>query len=274
MYRTVWRTLPRALRRRLYPHGVLRIPIDADHAFSMICTGEYIEADVYRWGFGNGWEGVSLRAWARLAAGSATIVDIGAYRGIYALSAKAMNPRANVIAFEPGDMAYQRVSDNARLNGFEITAERLALSDRTGEAVLYATSGGGSSSIEGRPDQAYVEVPVATTTLDGYFERSGLDSADLVKIDVEGHEAAVLRGMRGILARSRPTLLMEVLTDAVGAAELELIKAYGYEMFRVHDNDGLEPISTLGGQIRGSRNVLLCQPEAFETAQLKELLVG
>jgi hypothetical protein len=45
-------------------------------------------------------------------------------------------------------------------------------------------------------------------------------------------------------------------------------------MFRVHDNDGLEPISTLGGQIRGSRNVLLCQPEAFETAQLKELLVG
>jgi FkbM family methyltransferase len=273
IYRRVWQAMPVGARRRLFPGGILRIPVDASHSFAMMGVGGYIESDLVRFGYGKGWEGVSLRAWARLAAGAGTIVDIGAYRGIYALAAKAMNTAAKVIAFEPVAANHQRLVDNARLNGFDITAEEMAVSDSTGTEVLFSTQRGGFSSLESPPDRFFVEVEVPTTSLDDYLDRLGLASVDLVKIDVEGHEAAVLRGMHNVLGRSKPTLLMEVLTDAAGAAEMELIHAHGYEMFRIHENDGLEPITTIGGQIRGSRNILLCQPEVFEAAGLSELLI-
>ena len=272
IYRRVWQATPRAWRQRLFPHGVLSIPIDAAHSFRAMGVGGYIESDIVRFGYGKGWEGISLRAWARLAARAGTILDIGAYRGIYALAAKAMNANAKVIAFEPVPRNYQWLVDNVQLNKFEIGTEPIAVSDSTGTQVLFNTRRGAYSSLETPPDQFFVEVEVPTTTLDDYINGSGLAAVDLIKIDVEGHEAAVLRGMHGVLARSKPTLLMEVLTDSAGAAEMDLLHAYGYEIFRIHENDGLERVTTIGGQIRGSRNFLLCRPEIFEAAGLDQLL--
>lgn len=49
-----------------------------------------------------------------------------------------------------------------------------------------------------------------STTLDALVATEGLPGPDLIKIDVEGYEAHVLRGMQGTLTQFKPTVLLEV----------------------------------------------------------------
>jgi FkbM family methyltransferase len=255
---------------------VLRIPIDDSHFFVMRSMASYIETDLHRWGYGHGWEGLSLRVWARLAQNAATIVDVGAFRGVYALAAKAMNPQAHVIAFEPVERSHGRLIENVQLNAFEIDVQQVAVSDGTGTAVLHQSLKWNQalSSLARRPKVASREVEVPTTTLDDFVDRKELGSVDLIKIDVEGHEAAVLRGMTGVLARSRPTLIVEILTEDAGAAVLGMLQQHGYLAHLISENDGLEPIVEIDPNVRGSRNFLFCQPETFEAAGLADLLIN
>lgn len=267
--------VPRALKRRLFVHGDISIKVDDAHSFLMRTRGEYIESDLHRSGFGRGWEGVSLRAWAHLAPQAATILDIGAHRGVYALAAKCLNPRARVIAFEPLEPSFRRLMKNAELNGFQIEGEQLAVSDSNGRAVLFQPLVQHAlASIERPPRGKSVPIQVATTTLDDYARRNQLSSIDLVKIDVEGHEAAVLRGMSQILARWRPAVLIEVLTEDAGAAVIDLLGPHDYNMYRVSETDGLDPIVDIGPKVHRIRNFLFCRPEMFATAGLSELLIG
>jgi FkbM family methyltransferase len=268
--------LPRIVTKRLFPHGVLRIPIDESHSFVMLSKGDYIETDLHRWGYGRGWEGLSLQVWARLARDAGTILDMGAFRGVYALAAKAVNPQARVIAFEPVASSHDRLVENVSLNGFDIDAQRLAVSDSTGTATMFDAlkRGHALASLARPPKVAYVKIEVPTTTLDAFLEREGMASVDLIKIDVEGHEAAVLRGMSGLLARSRPTLIIELLTEGAGANVLDMLRRHAYQAYLVAENDGLEPIAAVGPKVRGSRNFLFCQPEVFAAAALSELLIG
>jgi FkbM family methyltransferase len=254
----------------------VRIRIDDSHSFLMRSTGSFIETDLKRFGFGHGWEGLSLRTWSRLAPNAATILDVGAFRGVYALSAKALNPAARVIAFEPVQASHDRLVENVQLNGFAIEAARLAVSDSSGSAVMFDAQSWGHavSSLARPPKVAYVELEVPTTTLDDYLEQAGVGSVELVKIDVEGHEAAVLRGMSATLARSRPAMIIEILTEGAGAEVLAMLQQHGYQAYQVSENEGLEPIEAVGATVRGSRNFLFCTPEDFAEARLSELLIG
>jgi hypothetical protein len=92
---------------------------------------------------------------------------------------------------------------------------------------------------------------------------------DLVKLDVEGHERAVLEGMRETLARFSPTLFMELLPRlAHDVAFVERLVADGYAFF----------LLTGDGPVRSERvqpsprfrNVVLCRREA-DLAELAAL---
>jgi hypothetical protein len=78
--------------------------------------------------------------------------------------------------------------------------------------------------LEGHPTPAVLEV--ATTSLDSYFAR---DPLDFVKLDVEGAEAGVLRGMRGLLHERKPTIAVEFHTDGGWAGRSELLDT-GYRL--------------------------------------------
>lgn len=75
------------------------------------------------------------------------------------------------------------------------------------------------------------ERSVAMVTLDAVAAREGLHP-DVVKIDVEGHELAVLQGMPRLLAEAPPALLLEVTRDH--AAILALLQGAGYALFAAH----------------------------------------
>ena len=79
-----------------------------------------------------------------------------------------------------------------------------------------------------------VEVPVET--LDGVVERSGVGRIDLIKIDVEGSETAVIKGAAHTLERFRPVILVEAFQPSLSRMGssvrelLDLIRGHGYEV--------------------------------------------
>lgn len=165
-----------------------------------------------------------LRA-QKLAGGLA--LDVGANLGNHTLAlAEAFD---EVWAFEPSPRTHSLLRFNTeRLP--QVRRFELALSDRQGEASLQVPEDNlGMASLQlevGGP--RYV---VSTLPLDALPEVSERRVA-LIKLDVEGHEAAVLRGAEQLLLRDRPVLVFEQLAreiDADGSSEvLRLLRAAGY----------------------------------------------
>jgi FkbM family methyltransferase len=107
-------------------------------------------------------------------------------------------------AFEPSSYTFGRLSEE--FDGQPVSLHQVALSERSGSTVLHVMApGAGINSLHepSRPLAGATTEEVATTTLDAYAEHAALDQITLVKIDTEGHDLAVLRGARKLLAEHR-----------------------------------------------------------------------
>lgn len=120
----------------------------------------------------------------------AVIVSAGANIGVMARLLHARYPRTRLIAFEPapGNAALLR-RNLGDLPG--VTIEECALSDRDGTALLHF----GSHDAEHSLVSGEGGTPVRCERLDHYLDRHGIQRVALLKIDVEGSEAALVRGL-------------------------------------------------------------------------------
>ncbi len=175
---------------------------------------------------------------ACIAASPGMVIDVGANTGFYALLATRASPDVCVLAFEPYGPVYEVLGRNIAANAIRgrIESLPLALSDHAGNATLYVpTQEHGlmetSSSLEEEFRPGHSEaLMVETRTLDTFL--ASHPCADkritLIKVDVEGHEAAVLAGARATIARWRPMLFIEVLPMADMAALTRLLAENDY----------------------------------------------
>lgn len=177
------------------------------------------------------------RLMCRLCDPHRTSLDVGAHRGDYAIEMARHSRR--VVAFEPIPELVDKLRDLARGAPCELVIEAVALSDTEGTAQLRVPRGKpGSSTLEaGNVHVAALaasapvdEVTVRLRRLDDY----AYDDVEFAKIDVEGHQIAMLTGGAQTLARCRPHLLVEIdETHAAGAIERidEHLRAIGYQGF-------------------------------------------
>lgn len=164
--------------------------------------------------------------------------DVGSNVGYYTLlAAPLVGKNGKVHAFEPVSEQHADLRANLERNQLQnVVPERLIVTDRTGtmEINLGAEDNAGTASVnlvyrEDRPTER-----VDCTTLDKYLHERGVTRLDVLKIDVEGHEPFVLRGMKETLRTLRPLLLVEVRSDMleeVGSSREDLfaqIAAHGY----------------------------------------------
>lgn len=169
------------------------------------------------------------------------VVDAGAFIGYYTLLlSQLVGPDGHVFAFEPEPRAFALLQRNVQENGFRnVTLVPQALGERSGRQALQLTrSGFGGEMTEAPADGSGRRVDVERTSLDEFFTGFARPIA-LIKMDIEGREAAALRGASRLLRQSDPALLVELNPAALRragvepAALLEELAALGFEPRRV-----------------------------------------
>ena len=210
-----------------------------------------ISNPVYWMGW-NSYEPEASELFFRLAKDCSTVIDVGAYIGLYSLLAAHANPSGKVYAFEPMPKAFERLSQNAQLNRLSnIQCVNTALGEKIGTAQLFSStdfptiSGLHAGFVQSWGKTTYTSVSV--DTLDCFVERHHIDRVDLVKMDTETTESEVLRGMIKTLDRDRPTLFCEVHSNAINERALtEILTPFGYKYYHLVPEG-----ATLRGNIQG-----------------------
>ncbi len=174
-------------------------------------TAETVAASIY---FVGSWE-KPLTRWlaTRLRPGD-TFVDVGAHIGYFAIVAsRLVGESGNVVAIEPLRRSFEQLEQNVALNhARNIRAVNLAVLDRQSELVLWAHPRNPGATFTDPPNPGYRrEAPVEARPLTEILEAAEIARARVIKIDVEGSEAAVVEGMTPLLSSTRDDL--EVLVE-------------------------------------------------------------
>ncbi len=167
-----------------------------------------------------------------------TVIDIGANIGLYSLLAgKTVGSTGRVIAFEPVPEIFERLGRHISLNGLtNILPQRIAISDTNGTGTFFLGRTGSSGSLFRQETSRSIRVN--TETLDSFLRRKEIRKVDAVKVDAEGAEMRIVRGMQRLLLSSeKPLLMFEILPPALqpaGSSAEEIfddIVSYGYAAF-------------------------------------------
>ncbi len=189
-------------------------------------------------------------------------IDVGANVGSVTLLVADKIDRA--ILFEPDRVAVARARENVGINHLPFEVHELAVSDVQGQ-VEFEDAGRGSSC--NRTVVGFeTNVPTRTVhrvTLDDFLDEHGtISELIVIKIDVEGHENAVIRGMRRLLQAKRARLVMFEYLQRTNLSEtLASFKAAGYTTFELTSN-GPSEVQT---GIRPLQNLFACPSEIFRT---------
>jgi FkbM family methyltransferase len=178
-------------------------------------------------------------AFRRHVGPGSVVWDVGANVGYFSLLAARLG--ATVHAYEPVPENVRAIRGNVAANGFDerVEVHPVAVAASAGRAGLLVVEDPSWSHLadRGRHPRTRHELEVDVVTLDGL----GLPAPDLVKIDVEGSEVAVLQGARELLARARPVLIVEL--HETNAEVCDLLEGAGYA---VENLDGPEPPRAAG----------------------------
>lgn len=161
------------------------------------------------------------------------IYDIGANIGIHSLILACEHPDCQVHAFEPETLNFWKLLRNIELNKLKnITAHPIAAGAK--REIRYLSLQGYLSGLGQHSLQKTVSsltTPVEVWGLDSYIRKQKIPRPDLVKIDVEGFELQVLKGMTHQLKTKRPQFIIEVHEALTDRSKVEsFLKKYNYKI--------------------------------------------
>ncbi|MCW9705343.1 FkbM family methyltransferase [Fodinibius salsisoli] len=137
---------------------------------------------------------------------NAVIVDIGANIGAFALYARQWNQLADIYCFEPNPLVRSMLKANTE-NIARVTTEFCALGESEGELTLfqhpYNTGATTTSHKVPGANEVNVEVKKASEAL----KEKGIKGIDVLKIDTEGAEIPILKGMEELLVDTKIIML-------------------------------------------------------------------
>ncbi|HZD73755.1 MAG TPA: FkbM family methyltransferase [Actinomycetota bacterium] len=264
--------LLQALRRGGIPTGVRTFALGDNRELEFVNAQSLVLHQLY-WFGEQGWEPELLPWWRHYCRRSSAIVELGANVGYYTVQGAKAAPHARYVAVEPHPASARVCRANLALN-------------RVGWVELLiaaAVAGGQRSRVELHvpadqlvtPTVAFLgagsELPERmrrhvsrTITVAAVQVRSLLDGVDLLKLDVEGQEHALLAASLQHLRAHRPTIFVEVLPDTTRLRRLlaDLCRRHGYRCYlpRAGSLAPLEIADLLGARLLdrfGCQDVIL-----------------
>ena len=182
-----------------------------------------------------------------------TVFDIGANVGAWTKLALQVNPHLSVHCFEPNRVAFQRLSVELASQG--VVCVNCGLSAHPGDAWLYVfgeanemnslyqRQGLENSGLSAQMMQERVRLE----TIERYCKDQHISMVDFCKVDVEGHELEVFRGMTSLLAQQ----CIKVIQFEYGGCNIDsgvllkdifhFFKPFDYAFFKVMP-EGLRPV--------------------------------
>jgi len=192
-------------------------------------------------------------AWVRrLLRPGMTFLDVGANVGYFTLLASSLvGATGRVVAVEPSPSAFAALA-RATADLGNVSAVPVGLSDSSGTLALYVppeAHGNHAPTMIATP--GWQEVRVEVLTLDELTARHGLERIDLLKLDVEGHEARILGGAVRALSERRIGAVLCEFNDywlrQAGSSPAEVWRMLSDHGFRDAERPGEEPAWTDGG---------------------------
>jgi FkbM family methyltransferase len=227
-------------------HGLLQIEVKGISArFHASTPGEFRVLDPTGAAQGERW---ILESFISSLHSGDVFYDIGANIGLYTvILAKVVGADGQVVAFEPGSEANGHLRDNVQANAlFNVRCLQQALGDRNGHGKFFRGQENADSSLMGPPTGVYMGCELVDVVEgDRLVTAENLPLPSAVKVDVEGYEHAVLKGLshtlrqpccRMIFCEVHPWLLP---SDVKLVDILALLKSLGFGRIDVRERKGL-----------------------------------
>ena len=224
-------------------------------------------------------EHVSL-ALAKDVKSASVFFDIGAHLGWFTCLVGKLAPNCKVIAFEMNGASCRTLKKNIRANSLtKVDIVQAAVSSTHGKLTYLAKSRQADASIltqHTKCDRSKNQRVRQTTSvvLDELVENRAI-YPDIVKIDTEGSEMWVLKGMEALVKRSRPILYLEVhphhISNFGSTVEdvLEWLSRHDYQVFRFRDHrnadQNFELVPVHSATEITSNTMLRCQPRESQS---------
>jgi FkbM family methyltransferase len=207
------------LRRGGIPGGVRTFALPDNPELRFVSEESLVLHQLY-WFGERGWEPQLLPWWRRFCRRSSAILELGANVGYFTVQGAKAGPQARYVAVEPHPFSARVCRANLELNrvgsvelvtaaavaGTEPPAVELQVPRDQLATPTVAFVGADTELPE--PMSRHVTQTVSVPTVD---VRSLLSGVDLLKLDVEGQEHALLAASREHLRTAKPTVFVEVL---------------------------------------------------------------
>jgi FkbM family methyltransferase len=225
-------------------------PIDR-RDISFGAADSWVLNDVYWFGV-QGYEGILAEVWSRLCGEAAAILEIGGNVGLYSVIGGRV-ARGTYTVVEPIPEVAAVLRSNLQRNAIDVVRvlEGAAIPDDSARPVTLTVPNEGTavptgaylaSSAEIAPRESLREVQTH-----GFPIRELAKDCDLIKIDAEGIEHALLTAAMAILIANRPTIIVEVLPDSTRLAavisELALRARYVINIVPAYGSDTIVPVA-------------------------------
>jgi FkbM family methyltransferase len=168
------------------------------------------------------WFEKEMEFWRQWIQSGMTVIDVGSNAGVYTFSAACrVGNTGKVIAIEPFSKCVALLHETCRVNQINwVKVYKAAASNSAGMArlALHRASELNELIIDSNAsNMAGTFEEVACITLDSLLEKENLTRVDILKIDAEGHEVAVLEGSQGLIKEFQPFILYENIAGSKGS---------------------------------------------------------
>lgn len=250
----VWRTMPVV--------DTFEVVEDSISFTYRSTSDDYIGMALYWRGLKH-WEHETFPLFRELSRRSRGFVDIGASTGVYSLVAGMENSNLSIVAFEPVPRVVTRLREHVLLNHLEdrVHVVESAVGPEAGRTKFFVPDGdtptggrvGASDGESGRI------IEVAMSRLEDCLPSDF--HLDLMKIDVEGFEGPLLQSVRELLAKHRPHVVVEFLSDGSYPEACEVFHSLGYHIFHLGPNGPVQQ-STVRPAAQTEYRNYWCKPTA------------